>query len=227
MESFWSGPASNHIEPIPPPGLSSDTPRLPPRSHIPQALPEDVGDLPQYPPSGMQTPNSQRFVAGQDHDESCISTLPVVISLPLAACATLALSVPTYVTSSLGTNTWGTRAIEYAIGTGCTGTVASLLLLVERHCFPDNLLEWKRAAAEWYGRSDRVELGILLAYSAALFSGVPGLGYSIRSLSEGFSAEGGAVLIQAFWGVVPALFVVMLTIRWLGPRAGEFIAYDV
>ncbi len=213
---------SNH-KVISPPWDRSDTALRPPsRIYTPQAQFEDRGGEEYYPPSRTQTPTSQCSVIRRD--ESRTSSLPVVISLPLAVCATLVLSVPTYVESSLGTNTWGTRAIEYAIGTGCVGTAASLLLLVEKHCYADTLLEWKLRTADRDGVPGKVELWFLLAYAAALFSSAPGLGYAIRSLNSEVSTEGIAALVQAFWGVVPAVLAVKVAIRWMGPRIGVIVS---
>ena len=170
----------------------------------------------QYSLGHTEAPNLQRPVILQAPGR--VSDLPLVISFPIAVSTALVLNVPLYILSSVGTNMWGTRAVEYTIGSGCVGTTASLLLVVEKRWSANIVLKWKTAArrAGW-SVTRKVELAFLLAYTAALFSSVPRLGYSVHGMYKGALNEGLPVLIEAFWGVVPAVLVVRIVIHWVCP----------
>ncbi|KAM5539200.1 hypothetical protein V8D89_007073 [Ganoderma adspersum] len=127
---------------------------------------------------------------------------------------TIVLHTLFYVTRSLATNAWSTRAIKYAIGIGC---LASFMLLVKAFDLADTLLEYLMRAR---GRSGPLDAGaerkFLTALIVGLSTGIPGIGYCILSLASVGPADDHEFLTQAFSGVVPAFFVVMVTIRWMG-----------
>ena len=203
---------SGHVESTSPHPDRLDTPDIPPPTYMPRNRYPDVGELYRYPPSGMPAPALRGGVTGRDE-----ASLPVAISLPLAFCAALGLNIPAYyLNDSVGSLSWGTRAIEYGIGAGCVGAAASILLLVEKHCVVDTLLEWKRTV-----KPRNVELGFLLAYTVVLFPCVPRLGYDIRSLRAEGSWKALVVPTEVFLVAVPTLFVVMAILRLLCPKAVE------
>lgn len=205
MASSWSTAPAFHI--IEPNARAEDRPNtvpFPPSSYTPRGRSGEVGDV-----------DSHQYFSGETEASSLqrpvilpapgrVSDLPLVISFPIAVSTTLVLNVPLYILSSVGANAWSTSAVEYAIGSGCVGTAASLLLVVEKRWSADTVHEWKAAACRtgWWG-TRKVELAFLLAYTAALFSSVPRMGYSVHSMYKGALNEGLTVLIEAFWGVVP------------------------
>ena len=215
MASSWSTAPAFHI--IEPNARAEDRPNtvpFPPSSYTPRGRSGEVGDVHshQYFSGETEASSLQRPVISQASGR--VSDLPFVISFPIAVSTTLVLNVPLYILSSVGTNAWGTSAVEYAIGSGCVGTAASLLLVVEKRWSADTVHEWK-AAARRTGWSGKVELAFLLAYTAALFSGVPRIGDSVHSMYKGALNEGLPVLIEAFWGVVPAVLAVRIVIHWV------------
>ncbi len=189
-------------------GCESDPPPPYPDSTVLEAAPEQVQHRVLYPvQSGPDPPVSSTA------DEE-----PPLPGLSEMAGPTLALHTLIYVCRSLAKNAWGTRAVEYAIGTGCVVTIASVLLLVkkrrltaaDRHTMPGPRRGRALRRSEWpYAEGEREFVVIL---TSTLSPGIAGMGYCIRSLVLEGPAEDPAFLVGAFLGGVGALFVVLVTV---------------
>ena len=185
-------------------------PQFPPQGHLPPGEPEDL--YLRYYPNDTQV---QTYVPAARRETSFSSlSLSVWIPLPFAVCDVLVLNIPSYITGSLATNAWRTRAIEHAIGAGCVGTVTFVLFLVQKHRFARTVCQWKRAVGDLLGWSgDELETAFLHASTVILFPIVPGLGHAIRSLASEPTREGLALLSNAIFGFVPAIWMVYV-VHW-------------
>ena len=183
-------------------------PQFPPQGHLLPGEPETLS-LRYYPSDTQAHP----YVRAARRETSS-SSLSVWIPLPFAVCEVLVLNIPSYIVDSLATNAWRTRAIEYAIGAGCVGTATFVLFLVQKHCFAHTVCRWKRTVRDLLGWSgDELETAFLHAFTVILFPIVPGLGHAIRSLASEPTREGLALLSNAIFGCVPAIWMVYV-VHW-------------
>nr|VWO98880.1 Peptide synthetase MbtE (Peptide synthase) [Ganoderma boninense] len=136
----------------------------------------------------------------------------------------LFLNIPAYYSDAMGSHAWDAKAVQYGIGVGCVGTVACILLAVERGCAGGSgtLREWKLVA-----NSSHVEAGFLLAFTVVLSPCAPRLGHAIATVGwEGLMWKIVAVPAQTFLTALPAFIVVMSMLWLMSPRPVVIVRED-